>query len=75
MPRVKLELDAETHERLIRESVAHMRPVQWQAEQIVREHLALPEHERFALSAAYELLRGIAAKRHAADTDQPDEAA
>jgi hypothetical protein len=65
MTRLKLELDQDTSLRLIRASVKNARPINLEAESIIRRHLALPEHERLALSAAYDLLRAVAAKAKA----------
>ena len=42
MPRLKLDLDADTYGRLVEQAVAERRPVVWQAEVTIRRAVGLP---------------------------------
>ncbi len=42
MARLKLDLDAETSQRLLEIALSHRRPVHWQAEIMLRQALGLP---------------------------------
>lgn len=42
MPSIRLNLDHETHNRLLEEACAERRPADWQAEVLLRRALGLP---------------------------------
>ena len=42
MPRLRLELDSETYDRLVEQAVSERRPVVWQAEVTLRRALGFP---------------------------------
>jgi hypothetical protein len=44
--RLKIELDGETTERLVRQAVIERRPVDWQAEIMLRRACGLPDPPR-----------------------------
>ena len=42
MPRLRLDVDQETYERLVERAVAERRPIDWQAEVTLRRAVGLP---------------------------------
>ena len=45
MARVRLDLDSDTYQRLLKSALAERRPVSWQAEVLLRSELLRSEHQ------------------------------
>jgi hypothetical protein len=52
MPRVRLDLDERTFDALAKAAVSELRPIAWQAEIILRQHLQTESNSRESLPTA-----------------------
>jgi len=52
MPKLRLDIDQETYERLVKRAVAERRPIDWQAEVTLRRAVGLPFPEGDLVAAA-----------------------